>query len=329
MADSEELYSIRAPFYSGQYDQVIDRHDFDSVSAQGKQYIIRSYLALGKFDEAISLAETEAASANDAASFEVLAQYAKYAQGDKSAAAGLQSLVQNNNSSTGGALVSQIIGAVFLVKENQDYEGALNLLLQNLNLQNHDELNLEVYSLVVQLYLLLNQFNQAKLFLKKFSQLNINDSVVYNYADSLVSLLQGGQTANQHVFYFFEEISHSSKSLKNLVYLLVIHLVLNHFPESLQIIEQVDELANVGGAEAEAGAGAGAADLVNNEHYSTYLINKYKVLLINNEHESAAKLLKEEILITANQSHPFVIDYNEKQQLFDEVVAKYAKQIVN
>ena len=304
---SEELFAIRNQFYSSQYSEVISNHDIDNVTTNEiKQYILRSYLALGQYSKVIELANNEPELAG-------LVYYSKYLSGDQSIADEFVSYAKSNKPS----LLTQILAAIVLVKQYQRYDDAIELLTSGINMENHDELNLEVFSVIVQIYLLQDALSKAKNFLKKFSHLNINDSVVYNYSDALVSLVQGGSTATQHAFYFFEEISHSLRSLKNLTFMMVVHLLLNHVPESSEIMEQIDELI------------ANDDSLKADEHYLTYLINKAKVLIINNQGSEALQLINNEILSTADQSHPYVVDYNEKIALFDGVVDKYAAQISN
>ena len=110
--------------------------------------------------------------------------------GDQSIADEFVSYAKSNKPS----LLTQILAAIVLVKQYQRYDDAIELLTPDINMENHDELNLEFFSVIVQIYLLQDALPKAKNFLKKFSHLNINDSVVYNYSDALVSLVQGGST---------------------------------------------------------------------------------------------------------------------------------------
>lgn len=296
MTESEDLFTIRNDFYSGLFSKVIET-DFDLASEVAQGYILRSYLSLGQYETVVELASQ----APHLKSFEY---YAEYLLGDDVVSEDLESLVENSPSTS-----TVILGALYYIKAQKGYEKALNLLEANLNWSAHDDLNLELGSLAVQIYLLLGDLTNAVSFLKKFGALNINDSVVYSYATSLVSLVQGSESTQLQTFYFFEEITQTNRSLKNLVYLLVIHLTLGHFPESLQIVEQVDALS----------------ESLDPENYLTFLINKAKLLIISNDTEGAEKLINEKIMTSEDQKHPFIVDLKEKNQLFDEVVLKYSK----
>lgn len=185
----------------------------------------------------------------------------------------------------------QILGSIYLAKQDR-VEEAITLLSRHEN-------SLEAVLLLVQLYLHQGKLGQAEkqvLNASSYSQ----DSVVFNLAEAYVNAARNGESLRGSL-YFFEELSHSHPTFKTLLGDLVLNMQLHQFPEADEVLRKIGELQGSN------------ADL---------LANEYAYAQIQGDSELAKTRLIELTKIDAN--HQVVVDYKEKDSLFDSIVDKYS-----
>ncbi|ODV94341.1 hypothetical protein PACTADRAFT_51199 [Pachysolen tannophilus NRRL Y-2460] len=291
-SDSGELYQIRKQFFSGQYLKATD-HQLDSFSEPAvpkvREYILRSHLILGNYEEV----ETGIQNIEDtdvSKSFELYTLFVK--SNEKEPIEEFDDFLTNV---TSDSEVITVLGSIYLARTGRIDE-ALKLLEKN-SANN----SMECISIQIQLRILTNRLDLALKDISNFSKI-AQDDIVFNLTESWVNLLKGG-SAYQSSFYFYEEISQSNTSLKNLICLLILNLQLHHLPESAEVIEQLKTINE--------------ADVTNGD----LLANQITYYVLNGEFEKVDELREE--LITQNSEHPYIVDYNEKVALFDDIVAKY------
>jgi coatomer protein complex subunit epsilon len=188
----------------------------------------------------------------------------------------------------------QILGSFYLLKHGR-VEDAIRLL------QRHEN-SLECVLLLVQVFL-----SQGKLELAEKEVTNASsyaqDSIIYNFAEAYVNAAKNGESLRGSL-YFFEELSHSHPTLKTLLGDLVLNLQLKQFQEADEVLRKINEL------------GISSADLVANE---------YSYAQITGDSQLAKAKLDELTFLDAE--HPVVVDYKEKEALFDSIVHKYKEQV--
>lgn len=191
--------------------------------------------------------------------------------------------------------IVQILGSFFLVKNGRNEE-AITLL------QRHEN-SLECVLLLTQLYIHQNKVELAE---KEVSQASeyAQDSIIFNLAEAYLNSVKNGESL-RGALYFFEELSHTKPSYRALIGQLVLNLQLHQFPEAEEVFRQLEELDGVNG---------------------NVIANQIAYANITGDEELASKKRAE--LQSLDPNHPSVVDYKEKNELFDQIVEKYSEQIV-
>lgn len=288
-----ELFTLRNQFFTAQYETVstIDLSDyFDESKDIAKEYKLRSLLALGKYEEVLS----SVSGSNDEFS-KTFQLYTKFLQG-QDVSNEFDSLIESGKNKW----FVQILGSFYLVK-NERVDEAINLL------QRHEN-SLECVLLLTQLYIHQNKIELAEKEVSKASQY-AQDSIIFNLAEAYLNSVKNGESL-RGALYFFEELSHTNPSYRSLIGQLVLNLQLHQFPEAEEVFRQLEEFSG--------STGTKNSDLI---------ANQVSYANITGDEELAKS--KREELIKLDPSHPSVVDYKEKNELFDTVVAKYSEQIVN
>lgn len=246
-------------------------------------------MALGNYEEVLSAVS----GSNDDFS-KTFTLYTKFLQG-QDVSGDFDSLIESGKNKW----FVQILGSFYLVK-NGRVDEAINLL------QRHEN-SLECVLLLTQLYIHQNKIELTEKEVSKASQY-AQDNIIFNLAEAYLNSVKNGESL-RGALYFFEELSHTNPSYRSLIGQLVLNLQLHQFPEAEEVFRQLEEFS---------ASGSKNADLI---------ANQIAYASITGDDELAAS--KREELAKLNPSHPSVVDYKEKNELFDTVVAKYSEQIVN
>jgi len=190
----------------------------------------------------------------------------------------------------------QILGSFYLVK-NERIEEAIQLL------QRHEN-SLECVLLLTQLYIHQNKLELAEKEVSKASEY-AQDNIIFNLAEAYLNSVKNGESL-RGALYFFEELSHTNPSYRSLLGQLVLNLQLHQFPEAEEVFRQLNELEGKN---------------------SNVIANEVAYASITGDSSIAEQKRKE--LQSLDPKHPSVIDYEEKNKLFDSIVEKYSPQIVN
>ncbi|KAH3667861.1 hypothetical protein WICMUC_005261 [Wickerhamomyces mucosus] len=188
----------------------------------------------------------------------------------------------------------QTIGALYLVGT-----GRIDVAIELLT--NHEN-NLESVLLLIELYLFQNKLSLAETELKSASAYS-HDNVIYNFAEAFINTYKNGEDLRGPL-YFYEELSHQYPSYKTLLGQLILNLQLKQFEEADVALDQLKQLEGIN------------EDLLANE------------ITVNAIKGSDSTEIKQH-LENLNPNHPVLVDLNEKNSLFDNIVAKYAEQIQN
>ncbi|ODV59223.1 coatomer subunit epsilon ASCRUDRAFT_82222 [Ascoidea rubescens DSM 1968] len=294
--DSDELYTIRQKFFSGQFKLVAEtslKSFSGSVAARAEEYILRSRISLGDVSGVLNYIQAEEQNGRALpAGLEAIRLYALYVRNPSKNDIHLkfeEFISRHTNDET-----TLVLGSIYLVKQYGNYEDALTLLSKGEN-------SLECISVIVQIQLLRNRLDLAIKELKNSRQIS-QDSIIYNLSESWANSVSGSDDKLQSSFYFWEEISQSNTSVKSLVSLLIINLQMKHFPESKEIIDQIE--------------------LLNGDDLN-FLANEITYYVINGDNKKVEELIQRLNQLSKGQ-HPYIIDYKEKDAMFDEIVQKYS-----
>lgn len=141
---------------------------------------------------------------------------------------------------------------------------------------------------------------------KSLQEQTNDDEIILNFAESYINFNLGKQIRGSN-FYFYEELSQTFPSWKTQLGLLNLHLQQVNLPEARAIIELL---------EGEFYASQGDATL----YEPDLLANKitYTILAGGNSQELRQQLKE------LNPSHPFCVNDEKNNGLFDEIVSKYS-----
>ncbi|KAI9812881.1 MAG: hypothetical protein M1827_004399 [Pycnora praestabilis] len=290
-------------FHQGQYQNVMT-FDTSSLSAENglpaRVLQLRAKVAAGKSEEVLADVEGE----EDTTDLAAVKAFAQYASGQTSEAI---EAVEKLNSSSSENVTVQILGATVLQAEGRSEE-ALALLTKHQG-------SLEAVALIVQIHL---QQNHTDLALKEVQAARrwAQDSLLVNLAESWVGLRIGGEKYQQ-AFYVFEELAQapSTSSTKSIIGQAVAELHLGRLPEAEAALQQAMEKHTSMQDDSEI-----ARDSANLSHV---LANNVVLSVISGkdpaEHISS--------LESAAPDHPFLLDLQEKSNLFDKAASKYSAKV--
>lgn len=300
--DSGELYTIRNQFYTWQHHKVIDYsvEQFTDVNQlKVLEYKVRSTIAIGK-DASKLIEDGKTKFPGNEELFLLLSAWndlhsfgtddSTYFEDIKSPKFELQA----------------ILTSLYLVKFFKNIDQGIELLvsyIDNLNVLQKNEL--ESYLVLIQLYLVKGNFNQAnKIFnnFKSFPEI-LKDDVIYHVIESWILALKGETDNINNSFYFYDELlandfDNELDRFKILNVLFVLSLKLNHLPEAQEFQNQLAEL------------GIKNDDFLANQIVMNYLSGKQSPELI-------------EKLTELNPDHQYLVDRKDKNDKFDQIVEKY------
>lgn len=303
-ADSGELYNIKNQFYTDQFQKVIS-YTLDQFSPESQlkvlEFQIRASIALEQdASELIEFGRVTYPDNDDL--FELLTIWndlktfgiddSTYFQDIKQAKFALQA----------------VLTAIYLVQVEQDIDQAIGFLNDYIN-SSTNVVEIEPFMILMQLYLVKGNYQLSnKLFINLQKFPDIKDNIIYQIIESWILSIKGESENINNSFYFYDELLSTSGveddvscKFRVLNVLFVLTLQLKHYPEAQELLKQIDTL----GVKPN-------ADLIANKITFDYLVNGG---------ENADVLLQE--LQKVDPEHQYLADLNEKELVFDEIVAKY------
>lgn len=307
--DSGELYTIRNEFFTNQHQKVI-AYPLDLFSPEARlkalEYQIRLSVAISQ--DALQLIDKGKLLFPDNDSLFHLLQ----AWNDLKSF-GTVELTYFDDVEAAQFELQAVLTALYLAKLHKDIDLAIALLVSYTN-RKSNMYELEPYLVLVQLYLVKGQFGDAyKVYLafQKFPE-SARDNIIYHVLESWISIAKGETYNINNAKYFYEELltldfeGDARAKFHILNMLLVTTLQLKHFPEAEQILSQIQALGFAGAANDD------------------FLANQVTFEYLTKTNPDVAPLLKQ--LQETNPEHQLVVDWKEKNQKFDDIVAKYAAQ---
>lgn len=294
-----ELFSIRNQFYTNQHTKVVS-YNLDSFAKDNQlkvlEYQIRLTIALSKdASELIKTAKTLFPSS------EYIFQLFEAFDDLKQFGTDNSTYFEDVKIPTFEA--QACLTALYLVKFENDYPSAIKLLNDYTLIHKNQ---LEPFLILIQLYLINNQFDKAK---KVFTSLSTSDDIIYEVISSWISSISGQSENISSSYYFYDELLSSDfdednfLKFKILNVLFVLTLQLKHIPESNELLKQILQL-NIKNP-----------DFIANQITYDYLVNNG---------QNVPLLVSE--LKSLNPNHQLVLDLNEKEKLFDSVIRKYQEK---
>lgn len=286
-----DLFTLRQHFFTGEYSDVIDISPEDYTGAAAVTALEYKLRALIITGDYSTATSLLSSSSPDDTFKSAFEAYIALAQGSDASSTFEQLITDSKDAS-----IVQILGSFYLIKAGRTEE-AIKLLSR------HEE-SLEAVLLLVQLYLSQGKLDAAEKEVFQASAYS-HDSIIYNLAEAYVNSAKNGENLRGSL-YFFEELSHGHPTFKTLIGELVLNLQLHQWPEADEVLRKLGELQGT------------SADLVANE---------YAYANITGDH-SVAKTKLEQLEELAPE-HPTLVDFKQKNELFDSVVEKYKDQVVN
>lgn len=302
--DSGELYAIRNQFYTNQHNRV-KAYNLDSFSREHQlkvlEYQIRSNIALEQ--DASELIKTGKSLFPESEEF-----FQLFEAFDDLKQFGTDNSTYFEDVKQAKFELQAVLTAIYLVKFENDIDQAIQFLTQYID-TSANQFELEPFLVLIQLHLVQGQFSKAnKLFetLKTLSS-NISDNIVYEVIASWIQSIKGESENISNSYYFYEELlstdfeDDNQSKFRILNVLFVLTLQLKHYPEAEELLKQIKQLNPKPNA-----------DFIANQITYDYLVNNG---------QNVMTLFKQ--LQQLDSKHPVLVDLTEKNQLFDEVVAKY------
>lgn len=305
-SDSGELFTIRNQFFTNQY-QKVKSYSLGHFSEENRLrvliYQVRAFVAT-KEDASILIDEAREKFPDNEELFQLLSAWND-----------LQTFGTDDSTYFDDIQEAQfeqqaVLTAIYLVKFKSDIDSAIKILDTYVNNHGSRIDEVEPFLVLSQLYLIEGKFSAASKILNDLSKLSESsrDSIIYQIIDSWISSLKGGTENISNAYYFYDEILSADFDLypqeksKILTILFAFTLQLKHYPEALDILAQIKDL----------GEDNLTSDLVANEISFDYLVNEGL-----NIDSLLGKLEK------LDASHPLLIDFEEKESLFNDIANKY------
>ncbi|KAI1806037.1 coatomer epsilon subunit-domain-containing protein [Daldinia bambusicola] len=287
-----ELINIHNHFHQGQYQEVID-FDTSSLSPENalpaRVLAHRARIALGQAEEVV--ADVQGESEPELVAVRALAEYSL---GKTDAAV---QAAEELASSAGDNQTVQILGGTVLQAAGKSEE-AIALLSQHSG-------SLDAVALITQIHL---QQNRTDLALKEVAAARrwAQDSLLVNLAESWVGLRLGGDKYQQ-AFYVFEELAQapSTSSIISLVSQAVCELHLGRAEEAQSALEQAVQ---------------------KQPEYAEAIANLLVLSVITGKDAASVTELTNSLKKVAPE-HPFLVDLQDKSELFDKAAAKYSAKV--
>lgn len=303
-SDAGELYTIRNQFFTNQHHKVVS-YSLEQFSPENQlkvlEYQVRSQIALGedasklidlgrqKFPESEEFVQLLMAY-NDLKLFGV--DESPYFQGVAEPKFELQA----------------VLTALYKVKFENDIDGAISLLSGYIDTHSYGEL--EPFLSLVQLYLVKGNFQAANQIFNSFKNFpsSARDNIVYHVLESWILSIKGESDNISNAYYFYDELlsadfdDDEQGKFRLLSVLFVLTVQLKHYPEAQELLNQLKEL-NIESSDGD------------------FIANQITFDYLTNDGANVTQLYEQ--LKAIDPHHQMVIDYEEKQSLFDKIVAKY------
>lgn len=305
-SDSGELYTIRNQFYTGQHRKVLlSPLELFSQAAQLKvlEFQIRSTVALEE-DASQLIDQGKQLFPESDAFFDVLQAW------NDLKTFGTDESTYFDDVQEAKFELQAVLTAFYLVKFRNEIDLAIALLERYTKAKNSYEL--EPYMVLVQLYLIKENFTEADRVYKSFLLFpdHARDNIIYHVLESWILSIKGESDNISNAYYFYDELlssdfeDDSEGKFRILNVLLVMTLQLKHYPEAKELLTQIASLDY---------KGIKNADLLANRITFDYLTNG----------GAGVKELLQQLYAT-NPEHQLLTDLGDKNLKFSEIVAKYA-----
>lgn len=305
--DSGELYTIRNQFYTNQHHKVAS-YSLDLFSPENQlkvlEFQVRSLVALAK-DASQLIEEGRLLFPDNDDLFDVLQAW------NDLMTFGTDDSTYFEDIEVANFELQAVLTALYTVKFQKDIDAAINLLVSYTNSSNNNLHELEPYLILVQLYLIKENFSEANKIYQSFRKFpdSARDSIIYQVLESWILSIKGESDNISNAYYFYDELLSSDfeddpqGKFRILNVLFALTLQLNHFPEAKELLNQITALGYLGN---------GNADLLANQITFDYLTNGGA---------NVGSLLKQ--LYATEPDHQLLVDLKDKNDKFNDIVAKY------
>lgn len=306
-SDSGELYTIRNQFYTSQHHKVVS-YSLDLFSQENQlkvlEYQVRSSVTLSK--DASQLIESGKLIFPDNDNlFHVLQAW------NDLKTFGTDESTYFDDIQEAEFELQAVLTALYLVKFQKDIDQAITLLVNYTNKSNNNLHELEPYLILVQLYLIKENFSEANKIYENFKNFPdyARDSIIYQVLESWILSIKGESDNISNAYYFYDELLSSDfeedpqGKFRILNVLFVMTLQLSHYPEAKELLNQIVALDYKGNGNAD------------------FLANQITFDYLTNNGANVGSLLKE--LYSTESEHQLLVDLKDKNDKFNEIVAKY------
>ncbi|KAK6458725.1 uncharacterized protein RJT20DRAFT_123783 [Scheffersomyces xylosifermentans] len=307
-SDSGELYTIRNQFYTNQHHKV-KSYSLNQFSPESQlkvlEYQIRSTIAVEE-DASQLIEEGKSKFPGNEDLFQLLSAW------DDLKSFGTDDSTYFDDIKTASYELQAVLTTIYLVKLEKDIDQAITFLtnyIDNANtLNKYNEI--EPFLILVQLHLIKGNFSAAnKIFLsfKNFPD-SARDNIIYQVLESWLLAIKGESDNINNSYYFYDELLSTDfdddpqGKFKLLNVLFVLTIQLKHYPEAQELLTQIKAL--------------------NQKPNGDFIANHITFDYLVNDGANVDKLLVE--LKEAESDHPLLKDLEEKNSVFDEIVAKYS-----
>lgn len=303
-----ELYTIKTQFYTYQHQKVIE-YDVDQFSEENQLNVlifqIRSSIALS-LDASKLIENGKLNFPDNESTFQLLQAWNDLKTFGTDDSTYFDDIA---SASTPTSELQAVLTAIYLVKVGKNVDQAIQLLTTYRD-NSSNPFQLEACLVLIQLYLVKGSYTPAyKIFneLKSLSD-STKDSIIYQVLESWILSIKGESDNINNAYYFYDEILSSDFDndvdgkfrLLNSVFVLTLQL--KHYPESAELLTQIDGLNYT-------------------KKSSNFIANKITADYLTNNGANVPELLSE--LKSIDQEHQLLVELEEKNKLFDEIVEKY------
>ncbi|KAG7664968.1 uncharacterized protein J8A68_001496 [[Candida] subhashii] len=302
--DSGELYNIKNQFYTNQFQKVIS-YTLDQFSPESQlkvlEFQIRSTIALEQ--DASELIEYGKVQFSDEDQlFELLTVWNDLMTFGMDDSTYFQDIQQAEFE------LQAVLTAIYLVQFEKDIDQAIDFLNSYVN-ESKNVYEIEPFLILMQLYLIRGNYTLSdKLFnnLKRFP--DIKDNIIYQIIESWMLSIKGESDNINNSFYFYDELlstgldDDESCKFKILSILFVLTIQLKHYPEAQELLKQIDSLKV--------------------KPNGDFIANKITFEYLTQGNQESINLLLQE-LEKVDPEHQYLVDLQERNSIFNEIVTKY------
>lgn len=306
-SDSGELYTIRNDFFTNQHRKVTGYAlELFSEETQLKvlEYQIRSSVSLND-DASLLIENGRIMFPNNDQLFDALQSW------NDLNSFGTDESTYFDDIKEASFELQAVLTALYLVKFQGDYELAISLLVQFNNTNSNNLNELEPYLVLVQLYLIKENYTEAKKIFQSFKTFpsSSRDNIIYQVLESWLLAVQGGADNISNAYYFYYELlsadfeDDAPGKFRLLNSLFALTLQMKHYPEAQELADQIAALNYEGPQTAD------------------YVANQIAFEYLTNNGAEVGTLLKK--IYQVDPDHYLLADLKSKNDTFNEIVAKY------